>query len=50
METGSGEEVWNVDQSEGAWGGAGNGIRSVKNELQIKLFFKENAYICTNTC
>jgi hypothetical protein len=26
-----------VEQSEGGWGGAGNGIWSVKNELQIKL-------------
>jgi hypothetical protein len=32
-----GEEVWDVEQSEGAWGGVGNGIWSVKNELQIKL-------------
>ena len=31
------EEVWDVEQSEGGWGGAGNGIWSVKNELQIKL-------------
>ena len=31
-----GEEVWDVEQSEGGWGGAGNGIWSVKNELQIK--------------
>jgi hypothetical protein len=28
-----GEEVWDVEQSEGGWGGAGNGIWSVKNEL-----------------
>ena len=34
------EEVWDVEQSEGGWGGAGNGIWSVKNELQIKLNFK----------
>jgi hypothetical protein len=25
-----GEEVWDVEQSEGGWGGAGNGIWSVK--------------------
>jgi hypothetical protein len=31
------EEVWDVKQSEGRWVGAGNGIWSVKNELQIKL-------------
>ena len=38
MEMGwGGEEVWDVEQSEGGWGGAGNGIWSVKNELQIKL-------------
>ena len=27
-----GEEVWYVEQSDGGWGGAGNGIWSVKNE------------------
>ena len=32
-----GEEVWDVEQLEGGWGGAGSGIWSVKNELQIKL-------------
>jgi hypothetical protein len=32
-----GEEVWDVEQLEGGWGEAGNGIWSVKNELQIKL-------------
>jgi hypothetical protein len=38
VETGwGGEEVWDVEQSEGGWGGAWNGIWSVKNELQIKL-------------
>ena len=31
-----GEKVRNVEQSEGGWGGVGNGIWSVKNELQIK--------------
>ena len=36
-----GEEVLNVEQSEGGWGGAGNGIWNVKNELQIKLNFKK---------
>jgi hypothetical protein len=30
-----GEEVWDVEQSKGGWGGARNGIWSVKNELQI---------------
>jgi hypothetical protein len=33
----SGEEVWDVEQSEAGWGGVGNGIWSIKNELQIKL-------------
>ena len=38
LEMGSGgEEVWDVEQLEDGWGGAGNGIWSVKNELQIKL-------------
>ena len=38
METGcGGEDVWDVEQSEGRWGRAGNGIWSVKNELQVKL-------------
>jgi hypothetical protein len=42
VETGwGGEEVWDVEQSEGGWGGAGNGICSIKNELQIKLKFKK---------
>ena len=27
-----GEEVWDVEQLDGRWGGAGNGIWSVKNE------------------
>jgi hypothetical protein len=32
MEMGwGGEEVWDVEQSEGGWGGKGNGIWSVKN-------------------
>jgi hypothetical protein len=35
-----GEEVWDVEQLEGGRGGAGNGIWSVKNELQIKLNLK----------
>jgi hypothetical protein len=29
--------VWDVEHSEGGWGGSGNGIWSIKNELQIKL-------------
>ena len=42
MEMGwGGEEVWDVEQSEGGWGGAENGIWSVKNELQVKLNFKK---------
>ena len=42
MEMGcGGEEVWDVEQLEGGRGGAGNGIWSVKNELQIKLNFKK---------
>jgi hypothetical protein len=32
-----GEEVWDVEQSEGGWSWVGNGIWSVKNELKIKL-------------
>ena len=36
-----GEEVWDVEQSEGGWGGVGNGIWSVKNELQINLNLKK---------
>jgi hypothetical protein len=36
-----GEEVWDVEQLEGGRGRAGNGIWSVKNELQIKLNLKE---------
>jgi hypothetical protein len=31
------EEVWDVEQSRSGGGGAGNGLWSVKNELQIKL-------------
>jgi hypothetical protein len=42
----SGEEVWDVEQSEGEWGGAGNEIWSVKSELQIKLNSK-NGFIRT---
>ena len=30
-----GEEVWDVEQLGGGRGGAGNGIWSVRNELQI---------------
>jgi hypothetical protein len=31
VETGlGGEEVWDVEQSEGGWGGVGNGIWGVK--------------------
>jgi hypothetical protein len=36
-----GEQVWNVKQLEGGWGGVGNGIWSVKNELQINLNLKK---------
>ena len=37
VETGwGGEEVWDVDQLKDGRGGMGNGIWSVKNELQIK--------------
>ena len=37
VETGcDGDEVWDVKQLEGGRGGTGNGIWSVKNELQIK--------------
>jgi hypothetical protein len=31
-----GEELWDVEQSDAGWGGVGNGIWSVKNELKIK--------------
>jgi hypothetical protein len=31
-----------VEQSEGGWGGAGNGIWTVKNELQINLNLKKS--------
>ena len=30
-----------MEQLEGGWGGAENGIWSVKNELQVKLNFKK---------
>jgi hypothetical protein len=30
-----GEEVWDVEQSEGGWG-MGNGIWSARNKLKIK--------------
>jgi hypothetical protein len=33
-----GEEVWDLEHSEDGWGRAGNGIWSVKNELEIKHF------------
>jgi hypothetical protein len=33
------EKVWDVEQLEDGRGGAGNGIWSVKNELQIELIF-----------
>ena len=33
--------MWDVEQSGGGWGGTGNGIWSIKNELQIKLNFKK---------
>jgi hypothetical protein len=37
MEKGwGGEEVWDVEQSEGEWWEAGNGRWSVKNKLKIK--------------
>jgi hypothetical protein len=35
---GDGEEVWDVGQLECRWGGVENGIWSVKNELQMKLY------------
>jgi hypothetical protein len=38
-----------VEQSEGGWGGAGNGIWNVKNELQIKLNLKKTQSI-TSKC
>jgi hypothetical protein len=42
VETGwGGEEVWDVEQSEGGWGGVVNGIWRLKNELQIKLNLKK---------
>jgi hypothetical protein len=36
----SGEEVWDVGQLGCGQGGTGNGIWSIKNELQIKLNLK----------
>jgi hypothetical protein len=39
------KEVWDVEQSESGWGGAGNGTWSVKNELQIKLDFKKEGIL-----
>lgn len=38
---GAGEEVWNVERSEGGWGTVRNGIWNVKSELQIKLNLKK---------
>jgi hypothetical protein len=35
------EGVWDVEQSEGGWGSAGNRIWSVKNELQLKFNVKK---------
>jgi hypothetical protein len=35
------KEVWDMEQSEGGWGGVGNEIWSLKDELQIKLNFKK---------
>jgi hypothetical protein len=35
-----GEEVWGEGQLEGGKRGVGNGIWSIKNELQIKLNLK----------
>jgi hypothetical protein len=32
---------WGGEKSDGEWGGVGNGIWSIKNELQIKLIFKK---------
>jgi hypothetical protein len=32
-----GEEVWDMEQREGGWERARNGIWSVKNKLKIKL-------------
>jgi hypothetical protein len=33
-----------VEESDGAWGGVGNGVWSVKNELQIKLKINKIEY------
>jgi hypothetical protein len=40
-----GEEVCDVEQSEGGWEGVGNGIWSAKNELQIKLNLRKKQEI-----
>jgi hypothetical protein len=41
-ETGwGGEEVCDVEQLEGVWGGAGNGIWSEQYQLKIKLNLKK---------
>jgi hypothetical protein len=39
---GDGEGVWDVEQSDGGWGGAGSGIWSANNKLQIKLNLKKH--------
>ena len=45
MEMGwGGDEVWDVEQSEGGCGGVGNEIWSVKHELQIKLKINKIEY------
>jgi hypothetical protein len=42
VETGWGrKEVWDVDQSEGEWGEAQDGIWSVKNKFKMKLKIKK---------
>ena len=38
-----GEEVWDVELW-GGWGGTGNGISSIKNELKIKLNLRKFKY------
>jgi hypothetical protein len=42
VEAGSGEEAWDVEQSEGGWGGVGNEIWSVKNKSILKT--KKSSY------
>jgi hypothetical protein len=41
--------VWDVEQLEGGVGGVGNGIWSVKNELQIKLNLKKEVKLSSIT-